>query len=231
MLDKGANPNQQDDKGNSVLHYVCDDVVNPLEKVQLLIDRGANPNVRNLKGKTPLDVAKAKSAKERGILEYKRTVDYFKSVIDSVMLFDLLDKADVHHKITKTTEKIGPDVMEASHSSSNSNKPETKKHRYFYDVRDVNSDGEIPRIFNAHLLEKMDKYNAKNPFSRADWHLDKEVEMKKVLKKAPAKPKKSSQPTQEGGKAHKTYKGRSYVVRTGSRGGKYILVNDEKIYL
>ena len=36
---------------------------------------------------------------------------------------------------------------------------------------------------------------------------------------------------QEGGKRHKKYNGRSYIVRTGSRGGKYILVKGRKIYV
>ncbi len=35
----------------------------------------------------------------------------------------------------------------------------------------------------------------------------------------------------DGGKAHKKYKGHSYVVRTGARGGKYILVKGEKVYV
>lgn len=34
-----------------------------------------------------------------------------------------------------------------------------------------------------------------------------------------------------GGKATKTYAGRKYVVRTGKRGGRYILVKGKKIYL
>lgn len=36
---------------------------------------------------------------------------------------------------------------------------------------------------------------------------------------------------QAGGKPHKKHNGRTYVVRTGSRGGKYILVKGKKIYL
>jgi hypothetical protein len=37
-------------------------------------------------------------------------------------------------------------------------------------------------------------------------------------------------PTQIGG-GKKTYKGRKYVIRKGSRGGKYILVKGTKIYV
>jgi hypothetical protein len=34
-----------------------------------------------------------------------------------------------------------------------------------------------------------------------------------------------------GGKKHFTYKGKRYLVRIGKRGGKYILVNDTKVYI
>lgn len=36
---------------------------------------------------------------------------------------------------------------------------------------------------------------------------------------------------QVGGKPHKKHNGRTYVVRTGSRGGKYILVKGKKVYV
>lgn len=34
-----------------------------------------------------------------------------------------------------------------------------------------------------------------------------------------------------GGSSRKTYKGRKYVIRTGKRGGKYILVKGVKVYV
>jgi hypothetical protein len=34
-----------------------------------------------------------------------------------------------------------------------------------------------------------------------------------------------------GGKKQKKYNGRLYVIRTGSRGGKYILVKGNKVYV
>ena len=37
--------------------------------------------------------------------------------------------------------------------------------------------------------------------------------------------------SQTGGKQTHKYKGKSYLVRTGSRGGRYILHKKEKIYL
>ena len=41
------------------------------------------------------------------------------------------------------------------------------------------------------------------------------------------------QSNQDGGKAKpkKTYKGRTYVIRTGVRGGKYIIVKGNKVYV
>jgi hypothetical protein len=39
------------------------------------------------------------------------------------------------------------------------------------------------------------------------------------------------QEPQAGGKPHKKHNGRTYVVRTGSRGGKYILVKGKKVYV
>jgi hypothetical protein len=39
------------------------------------------------------------------------------------------------------------------------------------------------------------------------------------------------QEPQAGGKPHKKHNGRNYVVRTGSRGGKYILVKGNKVYV
>jgi hypothetical protein len=36
---------------------------------------------------------------------------------------------------------------------------------------------------------------------------------------------------QAGGKPKHTYKARKYIIRTGSRGGKYILVKNQKIYV
>ena len=38
-------------------------------------------------------------------------------------------------------------------------------------------------------------------------------------------------PIDGGGPIKKTYKGRSYLVRTGKRGGRYILVKGNKIYV
>jgi ankyrin repeat protein len=50
-----ADVNLQDKKGNTVLHYACENDSSALMKI--LIDSGAKPNILNKKGETPLDWA------------------------------------------------------------------------------------------------------------------------------------------------------------------------------
>jgi len=53
LLDKGANPNAQNDGGGTALMYAIDDA----EKMRLLLDHGANPNLRSGEGRTALLIA------------------------------------------------------------------------------------------------------------------------------------------------------------------------------
>ena len=53
LLDKGANPNAQNDGGGTALMYAIEDV----EKSRLLLDRGADPNARSGEGRTALMIA------------------------------------------------------------------------------------------------------------------------------------------------------------------------------
>ena len=53
LLDKGANPNAQNDDGASALMYAIEDA----EKTRLLLDHGANPNLRSGEGRTALLIA------------------------------------------------------------------------------------------------------------------------------------------------------------------------------
>ncbi|MGE4349717.1 MAG: ankyrin repeat domain-containing protein [Candidatus Berkiella sp.] len=52
MLSKGAEPNAQDDNGNTPLHYAAQN--GDLATVQLLLDNHANPHIINTYKKTPL---------------------------------------------------------------------------------------------------------------------------------------------------------------------------------
>jgi ankyrin repeat protein len=53
LLDKGANPNAQNDAGGAALMYAIEDV----EKTRVLLDHGATPNLRSGEGRTALLIA------------------------------------------------------------------------------------------------------------------------------------------------------------------------------
>jgi hypothetical protein len=59
LLEHGANPNLQDEAGNTPLHRAIASrmVVDPSKFTQLLLDSGADPGIRNKAGRTPLDEA------------------------------------------------------------------------------------------------------------------------------------------------------------------------------
>jgi len=61
LLEHGANPNWQDEAGNTPIHLAIASrlVVDPAEFVQLLLRFGADPTLRNREGRTPLDEAEA----------------------------------------------------------------------------------------------------------------------------------------------------------------------------
>ena len=58
----GANPNIQNDLGESALysavHKHCPKYANNIEIICLLLQHGANPNIQNSSGKTIFDIAK-----------------------------------------------------------------------------------------------------------------------------------------------------------------------------
>src|SRR5258708_31923354 len=53
LLDKGANPNAQNDAGGTALMYAIEDA----EKTKLLLTRGSDPNLRSGEGRTALLIA------------------------------------------------------------------------------------------------------------------------------------------------------------------------------
>ena len=55
LLDSGADPNLQDNSGDSALHYAAR--TGKLEAIPILIEGGADVNLQNNQGQTPLDVA------------------------------------------------------------------------------------------------------------------------------------------------------------------------------
>lgn len=58
VLALGANPNIQDESGNTALHYAQRLYRNKDEIVGLLLKHGANPSIKNKRGKTPEEMAR-----------------------------------------------------------------------------------------------------------------------------------------------------------------------------
>ena len=65
LLEHGANPNWQDEAGNTPIHRVIASrlVLDPAKFVQLLLDFGADASIRNREGRTPLDEAVLQTGK------------------------------------------------------------------------------------------------------------------------------------------------------------------------
>lgn len=55
LLDNGASPNLQNDKGETPLHLVCQGTMRDPEIATLLLTKGANHNVRTNDDKRPID--------------------------------------------------------------------------------------------------------------------------------------------------------------------------------
>jgi len=62
LLEKGADPNTQDEKGRTPLYWAA--YKGRVDVVKLLLERGADPNVKDGDGKTPLDLARAEGRRE-----------------------------------------------------------------------------------------------------------------------------------------------------------------------
>lgn len=88
---------------------------------------------------------------------------------------------------------------------------ESKTGKWFYNVRDMNGEGQIVRAFSHELLTKIK--NKKNPFTNRTWD---SVDLRRF------------EIDSGGGREYYTYEKRKYLVRRGPRGGKYILVRGEK---
>src|SRR4051812_15306382 len=55
LLSNGANPNLQNDKGETPLHIVCQSTLRDPELARILISYRADPNIRTLDGNMPKD--------------------------------------------------------------------------------------------------------------------------------------------------------------------------------
>jgi hypothetical protein len=82
-------------------------------------------------------------------------------------------------------------------------------------IKDISKIDTNPNVRDQLIMKIQEKINRRMPIQRINSY-----------EAGPSSPK-----TIDGGAMRKKYKGRSYKVRTGARGGKYILVNNEKIYV
>jgi ankyrin repeat protein len=62
LLDRGADANARDPKGNTILMLAASSEAFPIDTVQSLIERGADLNAKTTEGKTALDFAKLKGS-------------------------------------------------------------------------------------------------------------------------------------------------------------------------
>lgn len=97
------------------------------------------------------------------------------------------------------------EMMEADQGASKSGK-------WFYNTRDLDSNKKIVRVFDHTLLNKI--RNGENPYTRAKWN-------RKVLARFTVADAGN-------GKMYYNYNNKKYLIRTGPRGGKFILVKGEK---
>lgn len=76
LLDKGANPNMQDDLGRALLHYLCKHGYRKgsVEIAKLLLRRGADPDLKDKDGKKPIDLVSSYSdvGKLFGAIDYNK---------------------------------------------------------------------------------------------------------------------------------------------------------------
>ena len=69
LLELGANPNPQDEEGNTPMHRLAQRGTGR-EFARLLLKHGADLSIKNVKGETPLDLAA--KAKQPAMLEFLR---------------------------------------------------------------------------------------------------------------------------------------------------------------
>ena len=77
LLDKGADPNETDEDGNSPLHMAFKE--GKSDTVRVLLERGADPNKPNEDGNTPLHKAARYGNKEAAQLLLNRGADPHKT--------------------------------------------------------------------------------------------------------------------------------------------------------
>lgn len=133
--------------------------------------------------------------------------EYLSRILDEILQYLNLRWEFLENKVPKLAKNTEwfDEMMEAEEAPS-------KAGKWFYNTRDTNLEGKIVRVYDSTLLTKIK--NRENPFTRTKWDLD-------VLRRFSIN---------EGGgeKDYYIYNNRKYLVRTGPRGGKFILVQGAK---
>ncbi|RFU33355.1 hypothetical protein B7463_g2999, partial [Scytalidium lignicola] len=101
LLTHGANINDTDIDGNSVLHFAARNLMH-IEMVKFLISQGANINTKNSKGNTPLHEAAGGAIysyeKDRTLEDEKRVQDEMIKVLQEAGDVNMMDEANVEGK-------------------------------------------------------------------------------------------------------------------------------------
>jgi len=172
---------------------------------------------------------------------------------NSNKLIHKLPRAGPHFKVTASTEFIGEDVMPVNDAP-----PSNAEQNYFFDTKDVRC--EIVRAFNGAILDHMQnqRRTPRNPYTNRQWPLDDTTALRSTLKRLPngqtqvqnAKPSpppprpqtkpnvsKSYMPSPQSfskpaaSEHFISYNKKRYKLRTGDKGGQYILVHGKRVYL
>jgi ABC-type antimicrobial peptide transport system permease subunit len=244
LVENGADVNIKENNTGSTPLHVASQKGN-LEIVQILVHNGADVECKDSKGKTPIDLA-SKRGHEKIVLFLQGP------------LYNRLNVGNA--KTNAQTEFINSSVMQMNAEERRGKKffynvdnvdPTTKKAKRVFQkellntFEDMDKDTKHPftrkewQITNEErikqTLKRLPNTSVENSPTR-----NNQVQQIKTSAPQPSSIRQASpsqQPQahqQEGGKKTKeyiTYKGKKYIVRYGTKGGKYVLVEGEKIYL
>lgn len=211
LLNKGANVNATDDEGVTPLMAAM--LWPDAYTIKSLLRHGADKSLRNVHGDSAYDYLMKFNRKNKAI----KNLLIGKDKITYDELYNTLKRTEPIYKVTKNTEFIGRDMMGVDDEKIK------QRGKYFFDTENVRPVKEVIRVYDERILDHIKEGKIKNnPFTRRPWS----IETLDEFRQTPVS-------TLEGGqqKQYHTYDGRRYVVRTGSRGGKYILAKKRKFYI
>jgi ankyrin repeat protein len=238
LLANGADVNKKDLNGNTIINLDTRLIFDTEEKINIeeqtyvtkypllefLLEKGLNIDNKNNKGETAFIRYCIVSGERNDWTLDEYTLEKAKILTNNgadVNLRDNNNKTGLNY-ISK--ELLTEDFND---NYSNSDKQYIKNFIYFIINEKGGRKEDIdPKVFRLIESEEYIVENS-NDYNNGDYehHRDR-------INYGPKKPIDYNEPVkQDGGKPKHTYKGRKYIIRTGSRGGKYILVNKTKIYV